>query len=230
MISQEAFANAFRQMSSLDWSTITELITKYDATAQKASVRILNKKILRDKSTTEYPKINGVPVMMPRTAYAGIQLPVQVGDKVLLIFTQKSIEKLLYTDLSGTSIPETVDPKSTRLKDFNDCVALVGFSDYIGAHGTSDSLKISNNISKGTNNYIEFKANGNVVIDSPNTVSVNASQADVNADTINLNAPETICSGSITAESFIHAPTGGTVEDHYHNGDSGGTTSGPIYS
>lgn len=220
MISQEAFANAFRQMSSLDWSTMPAVITKYDATAQKASVSILNKKILRDKSTTEYPKINGVPVMMPRTAYAGIQLPVQVGDKVLLIFTQKSIEKLLYTDLSGTSIPETVDPKSTRLKDFNDCVALVGFSDYIGAHGTSESLSIFNNKGKETESKIELTEEGAVNISSL-TVNVNAEQ-------VNVNAPRSIFDGIVQAKSFVYEPTGAVLEGHTHYYDGDKETSDPI--
>ena len=146
MISQENFARAFRQMSSLDWSAVPAVITGYDATLQKASVRPLIKQIMRDMLTKEYPTINGVPVVMPRTAFAGIQLPVAIGDKVILIFTQKSIENVLYTDLSGTSIPATVNPQDTRLKDYNDCIALVGFSDYAGAHGTSTSLTIKNNI------------------------------------------------------------------------------------
>jgi hypothetical protein len=188
MISQESFARAFRQMSSLDWSAIPAVITKYDEDLQKATVKLLIKQVMRDMSTAEYPLIGGVPVVMPRTAFAGIQMPVAIGDKVLLIFTQKSIENVLYTDLSGTSIPQTVDPRSTRLKDYNDCVALVGFSDYVGAHGTSTSLTIKNNIGKEAENKIELTADGTVNVKSLKVV-VEAEEVEVNATKASFTCP-----------------------------------------
>lgn len=219
MISQETFAKAFRQMSSLDWSTIPAVITEYDASAQKASVKLLIKKIMRDKSTLEYPIIAGVPVMMPRTAFAGIQMPVAVGDKVLLIFTQKSIEKLLYTDLSGTSVPETVDPKDTRLKDFNDCIALVGFSDYIGAHGTSESLTIINNKGKSEESKIEITQSGEVNIQSLK-VNVTANEVTVDASSASFTCP-------VEAPNFI-TPTVDVNQHQHTSASAGNPSSSPI--
>lgn len=215
MISQESFARAFRQMSSLDWSAVPAVITSYDASQQKASVRPLIKQIMRDMSTKEYPSINGVPVVMPRTAFAGIQLPVAIGDKVILIFMQKSIEKVLYTDLSGTSVPETIDPKDTRLKDYNDCVALVGFSDFTGSHGTSTSLDIKNNIGKNTQNRIELTEDGTINVTSLKVV-VEATDVEVNATTAKFSCP-------VEAPNFL-TPTV-DVNQHKHISSAPGNPS-----
>jgi len=233
MISQESFTKAFRQLSSLDWTAIPAVITEYDASLQKASVRPLIKKIMRDKSTLEYPVIGGVPVMMPRTAFAGIQLPVAAGDKVILIFMQKSIENLLYTDLSGSSIPTSVDPKDTRLKDYNDCVALIGFSDFAGSHGTSSSLEIKNNIGKGTENSVEFTESGDINVKAIN-VNVNATNTTVNStnSTINttafaVNATTATFNCPVTAPNFS-TPTVDMNQHRHTSASSGNPSSIPI--
>jgi len=215
MISQESFTKAFRQLSSLDWTAIPAVITEYDASLQKASVRPLIKKIMRDKSTLEYPVIGGVPVIMPRTAFAGIQLPVAVGDKVILIFMQKSIENVLYSDLSGTSVPEALNPNDTRLKDYNDCIALIGFSDFAGSHGTSSSLEIKNNIGKGTENSVEFKEDGTVHTKALKVI-VEAADVEVNATTAKFSCP-------VEAPNFI-TPTV-DVNLHKHTSSAPGNPS-----
>ncbi len=215
MISQESFAKAFRQMSSYDWSAIPAVITKYDARLQKASVRPLTKQVMRDMSTREYPEVHGVPVVMPRTAFAGIQMPVAKGDKVILIFMQNSIEKLLNTDISGTSFEETLDPKSTRLKDYNDCIALIGFSDFAGSHGTSTSLEIKNNIGKETENSVEFTEDG--------TVNVKALKVVVEATDVEVNATTAKFSCTVEAPNFL-TPTV-DVNEHRHTSSAPGNPS-----
>jgi len=222
MITQEDFAIAYRQMSSLDWSTIPAVITEYDASKKKASVRPLIKKIMRDKSTLEYPVIGGVPVMLPSTAFAGIQLPVTVGDKVLLIFTQKSIEETLYADLSGTSIPESIDPKDTRLKDYNDCIALVGYSDFAGAIATSSSLSIKNSIGKDSESSIELTEDGTVKIKSLKVV-VEAAEVEVIAETVSVEADSASFSCPVEAPNFL-TPTV-DVNLHQHTSSAPGNPS-----
>jgi hypothetical protein len=233
MISQEVFAKAFRQMSSYDWSAIPAVITEYDASLQKASVRPLIKQVMRDMSTKEYPVIGGVPVVMPRTAYAGIQLPVAIGDKVILIFMQKSIEKVTHSDLSGTNLTEPIDPKSTRLKDYNDCVALIGFSDFAGSHGTSTSLEIKNNIGKGAQNSIELTESGDINVTGAN-VNVNATNTTVNStnSTINttafaVNATTATFNCPVTAPNFS-TPTVDMNQHRHTSASSGNPSSIPI--
>ena len=234
MITQEQFAVAFRQMSSLDWSPIPAVITGYDASQQKASVRPLIKKIMRDKTTLEYSTIHGVPVMTPRTASAGLQLPVTIGDKVTLIFMHKSIEELLYTDLSGKEIIPSTDPKDTRLKDYNDCIAFVGFNDFGSAIGTDDSANLKNNIGKGTWNRISLNGDGSITADNENgsiqmsaegttTITAGASVITVGVDgvvsieatEVVLTAPEVTCTGTVTAVDFI-STTGVSLINHFH--------------
>lgn len=240
MISQEIFAKAFRQMSSYDWSAIPAVITEYDASLQKASVRPLIKQVMRDMSTKEYPVIGGVPVVMPRTAFAGIQLPVAKGDKVILIFMQKSIEKLLYSDLSGNELPPALDPKSTRLKDYNDCVALVGFSDFAGSHGTNTSLEIKNNIGKGTENSVEFTESGDINVTALNVnvnatnvtttaanTTVNSTNSTINTTAFAVNATSAAFNCPVTATNFL-SPTVDMNQHRHTSSSSGNPTSPPI--
>jgi len=219
MISQEVFAKAFRQMSSYDWSAIPAVITEYDASLQKASVRPLIKQVMRDMSTKEYPVIGGVPVVFPRTAFAGIQLPEAIGNKVIQIFMQKSKKKVIHSDLSGTNLTEPIDPKSTRLKDYNDCVALIGFSDFAGSHGTNTSLEIKNNIGKETQNSVEFKEDG--------TVHTKALKVVIEATDVEVNATSATFSCPVEAPNFL-TPTV-DVNQHTHTSAApGNPTSIPI--
>ena len=122
-------------------------------------------------------------------------------------------------DLSGVDTPTALDPKSTRLKDYNDCVALVGFSDFAGSHGTNTSLEIKNNIGKGTENSVEFKEDGTIHAKALKVV-VEATDVEVNATTASFSCP-------VEAPNFL-TPTV-DVNLHQHTSAApGNPTSIPI--
>tara|TARA_R110002020_G_scaffold213427_1_gene420247 strand:+ start:45510 stop:46325 length:816 start_codon:yes stop_codon:yes gene_type:complete len=130
------------------WTSLPATITKYDPDTQEATVLPLAKLRWIDNSQTEFPEIDNVPVVCPATAYAAIQFPVRVGDKVLLMFQSRDISwTLSNTDTSGL---DPVDPNllkndSGRFNELSDAVALIGFSSFSAAHGTSKDLHIFNN-------------------------------------------------------------------------------------
>jgi hypothetical protein len=253
MISADAFAHAYRQESAEEWLPIPAVIIEYDSETEIGTVVPLIKQIYRDKSTEDLPQIYGVPIWSPRTAYAALKLPVVVGDKVLLVFTMRSLDNLLEADLSGTSIPDQVDPEDNKFKDYSFCVGLAGFNDENSAIGTDDSLHLLNNWNQVSENRLRLEKNGNVLL-SNNVASAemqiggtitlaNAAGTIVMSPTgqltitaplgVEVTTPLAHFSGNVTADGIITgadcvaAITGVTLATHQHPGD-GGDGSGPL--
>ena len=132
-------------MSAEEWTPLPAIILSYDADTQLATVQPLIKQIYKDGSTQDLPEVYGVPIWTPRTAYSGLMLPVKKGDKILLIFTMRSLDNLLETDISGYIAPEQVDPEDNKFKDYSFCVGLAGFHDENSAIGTNGDVRLLNN-------------------------------------------------------------------------------------
>lgn len=72
-------------------------IVKYDYETQKADCQPLLKKKYRDGTIKSFPVITAVPVCFPRVSDSYIYLPVKIGDKVLLIFSDYSLDNYLFS-------------------------------------------------------------------------------------------------------------------------------------
>lgn len=92
-------------------------ITVYDATLQKASVKPLVKYRAVDDTDNDIPIINNVPVLMPKADNFYIHIPIKVGDKVLLFFSDYSIDEFLENGGKSTST-------DVRNHSLNDAFAL----------------------------------------------------------------------------------------------------------
>lgn len=107
-------------------------IDAYDSGTQKADVEPL---IRRLQKTTdgelreELPIIPGVPVIFPRTRAYKFTMPVEVGDRCMLIFCESSSEA--YQIGKDRKTPETLiaqtDPDTFARFNLTDAVALVGW-------------------------------------------------------------------------------------------------------
>jgi len=103
------------------------LIVKYDSDKQIADVQPLIKRVYFDgRDAQNLSIISEVPVIHPRTANTYIHFPIKPGDKVLLVFNERSIDKYL---LSGN----ISDPEEIRKHDLKDAVAIPGFFAEAGA-------------------------------------------------------------------------------------------------
>ena len=101
-------------------------VESYDPATQKASVKpLIKNRIVPSFENQEVlevlPVINNVPVAHPRSGDFFMHLPIQPGDRVLLVFCQRSLE--LYKDSNGRD----VDPSDVRTHDIADAVAYPGF-------------------------------------------------------------------------------------------------------
>lgn len=150
------------------WSSLPAVIQEYDNTTCKATVKCLIKMRYRDGSQLPFPSIENVPVITPATAFAGIKLPVRVGDKVVLHIQDRDIQRLLFTkDTSGLTPPEGdayTFTDTARMHDLTDCVAYTGFSSFDGTIPSDYDVWIFNNTDSDKYNHVRLKQNGDIEI------------------------------------------------------------------
>lgn len=126
----------------------------YDFRTQKATVKPLLKKVYLDGTVLDLPVLGGVPVMFPRTGAAGITFPIKKGDKCLLLFTERAIERWV---LSG----ENSEPGDRRRYDLSDAIAIPGLYSFAEKNIQSNNadVEIHNKDQK-----ITIKSNGDIEI------------------------------------------------------------------
>ena len=98
------------------------IIRSYDPATQTATVQPAFKRTFIDPPEVKSrPEIDDVPVVFPRSGQAGIVFPVNAGDSVLLLFSQRSLDEWL--DEGGE-----IKVNDSRLHNLNDCIAIPGFA------------------------------------------------------------------------------------------------------
>ena len=124
-------------------------IIEYDYTKQKAKVQPALNQRYNDGEVVKLPIIFNVPVIHPASGGASITFPVAIGDNVLLVFSQKSLEEWLQNG-------EQVTPDDPRQNDLTDAIAFLGLNSFnkISFAENNEDLLISYSGSK-----IRFKNN-----------------------------------------------------------------------
>lgn len=123
-----------------------------------ATVKPLIKKVFIDGDVLDLPNLVKVPIIFPRTKTSGIVFPISRGDGVLLLFTERAIERWKSTGSAS-------EPGDPRRFDLSDAVAIPGlFSEAQDALSSSDSaLEIHN-----SGQTITIKKNGDLEIGGSN--------------------------------------------------------------
>lgn len=139
-------------------------IEKYDETNQKIDAKPLLKRnvVLSDGSEVleELPVITDVPVQFPRGGGFFMSLPLAVGDHVLLVFNERSIDKFTQGDGSDT------DPTDVRMHDLSDAVAIPGF--YPFGKSLADAHTGNMVLGKDGDIQIHIKPGGEIHLGSEN--------------------------------------------------------------
>jgi len=142
-------------------TTMPARIESYDHTQQRASVQPLIKKQYRDGQEVSMPIIDRVPVVFPRSGGASLTFPVKAGDNVLLVFSERSMEKWLQD--GGEQNPE--DP---RKFDLTDAIALPGLNPFNLASAST------------TNKDVELVYNGfRLVVNDDNRFAIGNAQEEL---------------------------------------------------
>lgn len=209
-------------------------VVAYDANKRKATVQPLIK--YRDRSAgvdskglVDMPVIQGVPVMMLGTDNCLVHIPVEVGSKVMLCFSSKAGDTF---KLSNNE--QTVDPDDDRIFDVNDCycipVAPMAFSRAVGSD--SSDLRLIMNLGSGNECSVSLAPSGDVTIDSPTKLIVNAPVVEVNAsESVTITSPQTTCTGDLRVDGEVSSggdmvtDAGSSANTHKHLGNLGRPTS-----
>lgn len=134
-------------------------IVSYNYKNQSAQVKPLIKKTYYNGQTISLPVIVNVPVSMPSGGGASINLPVKSGDKVLLVFSERSIERWL---ANGEDSEQGV----ARRFDLTDAFAITGINALnFSSKGNGDDFIIDYKDS-----IITIKENGKIELKTTNGV------------------------------------------------------------
>lgn len=131
------------------------IITAYDKASQTATVQPVFKRKYGDGTTGDPPQIYKVPIAHPRAGDAFIHLPVAVGHTVLLVFSDRSLEKWM---ASG----KVNDPEDNRAHHMSDAIAIPGgyaSATAANVHNSEDII-----IKNGNGVEIRVKTNGHLEV------------------------------------------------------------------
>ena len=114
--------------AALEWTknnlntAMPGIVESYDAETKRATVRPAIKLLLNDEqgTTIAKPAIQNVPVFQPSGGKMALTIPIQEGDGVLLLFSQRGLEQFKETF-------EEADPSPNAFFDPRDCIAMPGF-------------------------------------------------------------------------------------------------------
>lgn len=213
-MNQIEFLNTFFNNKLAEINTcLPAKIISYDYKNKKASVKPSINVVYNDGEVLEMPIINNVPVLHPSTSKAKIIFPVSVGDSVVLIFAQRSLEEWLKNGNNST-------PDDPRMFDLTDAIAILGLDPF------------SSSIDVNSSDELVIDCNQSRITMKPSSV------VDIKATTINIDSTNVSITGKLTAQNIeansnmksSTATIGGkNFASHIHSGvTSGSSTSGGV--
>lgn len=100
-------------------TALPAIVTKYDPKGPKIEAKPQIKRLYTDGTVLSIPPIVSVPVIFPRTSRFRLSYPLEAGDGVLLVFSERSLETWLARG-------EDVAPQDKRCYDLSDAIAIPG--------------------------------------------------------------------------------------------------------
>jgi len=169
-------------------ATIGE-VQEYDPAGPFVSVRPVVRQKFADGDDRSFGILDAVPVVFPRGGSFSMTFPIKKGDKVLLVFGERSLDDWL--EGSGNEVSVS-DP---RRFDLSDAIAIPG----IQAFGSSSPVDNENDVE------IKF-GSGSVTIEQSGKIIVNGSAIELGSGLLKKLITETFVS---LFNAHLH--TGGTI-------------------
>lgn len=224
------------------YTALPAIITKVDLANQKIDAKPAVNYLYKDFSSTEFPIFTNIPLIFPASKSSSLTFPVSIGDTVLLVFSKKGITKFKLSDGN-----KPVTPNDFREFDKRDAVAIPGLFPFKTAvnkgsnrslpHNAND-LVLAHNLGKAGEAEIRIKPDGEIILNTPVKVTVNAPESEFNSNmTINgtttLNGVTQVNStlgatGTITSDTDVVAGAISLSSHTHSHGDPAGVTSPPI--
>jgi hypothetical protein len=215
-------------------NTYTAIPCKVTATEslaeQRISVQPIINKITPSGEEQIQPILQSVPVVFPGSSTSQFSFPVSIGDTVLCVFSQRSLDRF---KLGGNDLHR---PLNFRKFSRNDAIAIPGLFPFQSAannpsnrsleHSVEDAV-VTHNIG-GNECEVRLKASGEVIVNAATKVTVNAAQETViNAEKVVINCDVEV-NGKVEATNDV-VGNGISLTHHTHGGvDTGpGSTQPP---
>lgn len=181
-----------------------------DLSDLRVNVKPAINELYADGTNEEHLDILSVPVIMPGGANTLISFPINPGDTVMLVFSQRSMDNFKI----GNGQP--TQPNDARKFQAEDAVAIPGLFPFAKSanrpsirkypHNPRTDLVVAHNIASGTEVMIQFKQSGDMIVNTEQGVTVNCKTGVVNATEsytlntpkLNINATATTWAGNIT--------------------------------
>lgn len=230
------------------WFACPGVITSVsgDLSDMRVNVKPSINELYADGTTEEHLDILSVPLVMPGSASTLVSFPVNAGDTVLLIFSQRSMDNFKI----GGGQPTM--PNDARKFQAEDAIAIPGLFTFSKSanrssirkypHNPRTDLVLAHNIGSGTEVMIQFKNTGDMIVNTEQKVTVNCKTIEVNATEsytittpqLNINATATTWAGNIThtgnyTQTGTSTFNGIVFATHKHTGVTAGaaTSGGP---
>ncbi len=188
---------------------IPAVVEAYDPDKQWADVQPLLYQAYLDENDQKillpYPVIPNVPVQFPRGGNFFITWPLQQGDPVTLVVSQRSLDNWKTSD--GKTI---LDPQDTRHHHLSDAIAIPGGATALNAIALSNSSDLVIGMTTREKAEIHMRADGRIWLTTAANGAGSPSAGDALVRQSDLNA---------VVESF---------NSHGHVGNLGAPTSGPL--
>lgn len=196
-----------------------------------------------DQRTQELPIISGVPVVMPRSQTTGFSLtiPLAVGDEVLLVVADRSIDN--WQSTGRVSRPS--EPVVSRSHDLTDAIAIVGISNGMTSipnysfeaielrnKENSISVSVSDSTVVVNNNGVKISVEGDTILMDNGNSSITIESHKITIDSplveITGSSLELASSSNVTTGGGMTSSGGLDSDNHVHSDPQGGQTGGPI--
>ena len=207
-------------------------INKYDAVKMRAEITLLNKNELEGE-LKDIPPVIEVPVGFLKAGPFVIRPPYEKGDPVVVVFSEKAIDKLL---VSGK--PE--NPKYKRRHSIDDAIIVNSLQTENNVDLNSDYTEDLLLENQEADSRIVMKSNGDLLIETNGNTDVsvtgNSTISTEGSTTVNSGSPVTVNAPNTTVNGTVDLAGGGppvarvgdAIETYVSGGSSAGTHVGII--
>lgn len=153
----QAIVTTFQSLISEIHTCLPGRVESYEYTSQKANIKPLISKKLLNNDVEELPVLTNIPIIFPRTKSHGITFPINKGDGVLIVFSERSLDR--WYSSSG----DVSEPGDPRKFDLSDSIAIPGLFSFNQENiaSNNDDTEIHNSGQK-----VVIKKNGDIEVGS----------------------------------------------------------------
>ena len=235
----EVLRFTFEQMLKGVYTALPGIVESYNPSTKRARVTVALDVLRTDGTLQDSPTVANCPVLHPSGGGFVVHMPINAGDAVLMIFTQRGISKFKQT-FSKTA------PCKEALLSVKDAVVIPGFGGLsispATTAGASMQTEDGSNHVYVEDNHVRVTSTGTVQVDSGGDTIINPSDTVLingnlcvdgnvgwsgNATNKDGTGPACMTNGlKIVSGNVTHNGTD-IGDSHTHPGDSGGTTGTP---